>query len=367
MPEAVFEVEAVVTALEEDLGDMVDVEFTVENGTVWVLQRRSGKRSPGAAFRIARDLAEGGRITWTEALSRVTYGQFRKAQVDSIDAQDSPPCLTGIPASPGIAVGQAVFTSEAAVNSDGPVILVRQETSTDDYDGMMASVGVLTVTGGTTCHAAVVTRAAGRPCVVGATGLGITGQSYGKVSGSVVGEGDFITIDGSTGRVWLGAKKVIPGKLTESMRDVVSAAAGILKVRVRSRTAGFGSTLVPAAEYGTPEDLVEYLVKEERADALVLDLTPPESYTKKLPKSELVLAGLFPTDYSDQKWTFVTVVALCKEKEALAGLRITGVINEDTCKVLAEAGFVLEEQGPLWGTSSLAPDEVMYVACAGGK
>ncbi|CAB4919996.1 unannotated protein [freshwater metagenome] len=199
--------------LETHYRDLCDIEFTVERGKLWMLQTRVGKRTAGAAFRIACQLLDEGLITEDEALARVTGSQLAQLLVPQLAQNAGNRVLTrGIPASPGAAVGQVVFDPAIAVEwaeSGRNVVLVRRETNPDDLAGMVASVGILTARGGKTSHAAVVARGMGKPAVCGAEALRVdeaermvTVMSEGEQI--VLREGDFVSLDGATGEVFLG-------------------------------------------------------------------------------------------------------------------------------------------------------------------
>ena len=202
--------------LEQHYRDLCDVEFTVQDGRLWILQTRVGKRSPAAAFRIAHDLAQEGVITWDEALLRVDGHQLESLLHPTFDSGSTlEPIATGLAASPGASVGEAVFDSAAAVARTAAghaTVLVRSETSPDDLDGILASVAVVTARGGLTSHAAVVARGLGRTCVTSVEGLVIDERSHRAVTatGHQIAEGDVLSVDGSTGRVFTGGLAVRP-------------------------------------------------------------------------------------------------------------------------------------------------------------
>lgn len=222
------ELYAILETLEQHYRDMQDVEFTVQDGKLYILQTRNGKRSAQAAFKIAHDLAVSGIITRKEALSRVTSDLLKAANTPKIDPKFAvKPHLTGIAAGGGVVSGVAMFSSANAVNCTDPCILVTKETTPDDIAGMNASLGILTATGGLTSHAAVVARGMNKSCVVGATDLTVSGN-VAFVSGEGISftEGQKITIDGATGRVWVGIDvPVVGGTLTPEMQAMVSWAA----------------------------------------------------------------------------------------------------------------------------------------------
>ena len=199
----------VMRRLETHYRDLCDIEFTVERGKLWMLQTRVGKRTAGAAFRIAAQLVDEQLITLDEALERVTGEQLARLMFPQFDRSGERTLLAkGLAASPGAAVGAAVFDSATAVARHAAgesVILVRRETNPDDLEGMIAASGVLTSRGGKTSHAAVVARGMGRTCVCGAESIDVdVNARTARVGDEVVNEGDVIAIDGSTGEVFLG-------------------------------------------------------------------------------------------------------------------------------------------------------------------
>ncbi|MGA9746745.1 MAG: pyruvate, phosphate dikinase [Nocardioides sp.] len=205
---------AIMTTLEKHYHDMCDIEFTVEHGKLWMLQTRVGKRTPEAAFRIAVHMADEGLIDMDEALRRVTGDQLASLMFPRFDDKAERTLLAkGMNASPGAAVGKAVFDWATAVEwaeRGEDVILVRKETSPDDLHGMMVARGILTSRGGKTSHAAVVARGMGRTCVCGAESLEVDAREgeFTVRGGKTVREGDVISIDGSTGLVFEGAVPV---------------------------------------------------------------------------------------------------------------------------------------------------------------
>ncbi len=201
---------AIMQKLEEHYRDLCDIEFTVEHGKLWMLQTRVGKRTAEAAFRIAVQLVDQGMIDMDEAVRRVTGGQLAQLMFPRFDEKAEKHLVAnGMNASPGAAVGKAVFDSATAVewaDRGEPVILVRRETNPDDLRGMVAAKGVLTSRGGKTSHAAVVARGMGRTCVCGAESLDVDvkGRRFTSADGQTVAEGDLISIDGTTGEVFNG-------------------------------------------------------------------------------------------------------------------------------------------------------------------
>ncbi|MBX6383521.1 MAG: pyruvate, phosphate dikinase [Microbispora sp.] len=209
-PQAYRELLDIMATLERHYRDLCDIEFTIERGKLWMLQTRVGKRTAEAAFRIATQLVDEGLIDMDEAVARVTGDQLAQLMFPRFAATaDARRLTTGMNASPGAAVGKAVFSSERAVELAGQgeaVILVRRETNPDDLAGMIAARGVLTSRGGKTSHAAVVARGMGKTCVCGAEELEVDphARRFTAPGGIVVNEGEVISIDGSTGAVYLG-------------------------------------------------------------------------------------------------------------------------------------------------------------------
>jgi pyruvate,orthophosphate dikinase len=214
------ELMAIMAKLENHYRDLCDIEFTIERGKLWMLQTRVGKRTAGAAFRIATQLVDQGLIDLDEALQRVTGAQLTQLMFPRFDESGKPKRLTkGMNASPGAAVGKAVFSSRDAVawaERGEAVILVRRETNPDDLEGMIAARGILTSRGGKTSHAAVVARGMGKTCVCGAEELDVdTRAKTITVGGQVIREGDVLSIDGSSGAVYLGEVPVMPSPVVE--------------------------------------------------------------------------------------------------------------------------------------------------------
>jgi len=211
----------IMQTLEEHYRDLCDIEFTVERGKLWMLQTRVGKRTAAAAFRIATQLVDQGLIDLDEAVQRVTGAQLAQLMFPQFDVAAKRQLIAkGMNASPGAAVGKVVFDSYTAVKwsrSGESVILVRRETNPDDLNGMIAAAGILTSRGGKTSHAAVVARGMGKTCVCGAESLDVdTKRRILHAPGGVeIHEGDVISIDGTTGDVFLGEVPVVPSPVVE--------------------------------------------------------------------------------------------------------------------------------------------------------
>ena len=210
------ELRGIMNKLETHYRDLCDIEFTIQQGKLWMLQTRVGKRTPAAAFRVATQLVDERLITSDEAVTRVTGDQLTSLLFPQFDKNAEKKVLTkGMPASPGAAVGEIVLNNEQAesrVAARASVILVRRETNPDDLAGMVAASGVLTARGGKTSHAAVVARGMGRCCVVGAEDLAVdeeTGTVHVKSQGVTLKAGDVVAIDGTTGEVFQGEVPVV--------------------------------------------------------------------------------------------------------------------------------------------------------------
>ncbi|HYJ77071.1 MAG TPA: pyruvate, phosphate dikinase [Actinomycetes bacterium] len=211
----------IMAKLENHYRDLCDIEFTIERNKLWMLQTRIGKRTAGAAFRIATQLVDQGLIELDEALTRVTGDQLAQLMFPRFDAGAAKEQIAkGMNASPGAAVGKAVFDSdraEAMAERGERVILVRRETNPDDLNGMIAAQGILTSRGGKTSHAAVVARGMGKTCVCGAEELEVDlkARKFTARGGAVVNEGDVISIDGTSGAVYLGEVPVQPSEVVQ--------------------------------------------------------------------------------------------------------------------------------------------------------
>ncbi|AGZ44894.1 pyruvate phosphate dikinase [Actinoplanes friuliensis DSM 7358] len=292
----------IMATLEGHYRDLCDIEFTIERGKLWMLQTRVGKRTAGAAFRIAAQLVNEGMIDLDEALRRVSGAQLAQLMFPRFDLAEEPVALTkGIGASPGAAVGRAVFSAERAVElaaAGEQVILVRRETNPEDLAGMIAAQGILTARGGKTSHAAVVARGMGRTCVCGADQVEIAADRF-TTGGRTINEGDVISVDGTTGCVYLGAVPVRPSEvvqyfegeqtdsvLVDAVHKLMSHAdtTRALAVRTNADTAadaararrfgaeGIGLCRTEHMFLGDRRELVERLIlaatPTERADAL---------------------------------------------------------------------------------------------------
>ncbi|KQY20121.1 pyruvate, phosphate dikinase [Rhizobium sp. Root482] len=239
MPEAFEEFQAICQRLEGHYRDMQDLEFTIERGKLWMLQTRSGKRTAKAALRIAVDMAETGMITSNEAVCRIDPASLDQLLHPTIDPRARRDIIgSGLPASPGAATGEIVFTSEEAVAADKEgrkVILVRVETSPEDIHGMHAAQGILTSRGGMTSHAAVVARGMGIPCVSGAGNLRVDARNEQLIAaGMTLKRGDVITIDGSSGQVLKGEIPMLQPELSGDFGRIMAWADKSRRMTVRT-------------------------------------------------------------------------------------------------------------------------------------
>jgi pyruvate, orthophosphate dikinase len=321
----------IMSTLENHYRDLCDIEFTIERGKLWMLQTRVGKRTAGAAFRIAMQLVEQGLINMDEALMRVTGDQLGQLMFPRFDASgDVKQIAQGISASPGAAVGQAVFDSGRAVEQAAAgqdVILVRRETNPDDLHGMIAARGILTSRGGKTSHAAVVARGMGKTCVCGADELEVDllGRKFTAPGGVTVSAGDVISIDGTSGAVFLGEVAVVPspvveyfeGKLDPESDELVSAVNAIMKhadqrrrlgVRANSDTGDDSARAVRFGAQGIGLTRTEHMFLGERRQLVENMILADDDETRKA-----ALDALEPLQRGD----FVEILA------AMDGLPVT--------------------------------------------
>lgn len=222
-PALASELQSMLAKLEREFGDAQDVEFTIEEGKLWLLQTRAVKRTPRAAVRIAVDFVREGRVSEEEALRRLA-GLNLSALAVTRFVEAGEPIVRGIGASGGVAVGHAAFDSVSAERlaaRGDPVILVRPDTGTADIAGFRAASGIVTATGGTTAHASLVARHMGKPCVVGCEGLSVECSTRrARFASQVVEEGDWISVDGDSGGVFLGQREIITERPVTELDEV---------------------------------------------------------------------------------------------------------------------------------------------------
>lgn len=239
MPQVYAELQDNFNKLEAHYRDLQDIEFTVQQGTLWMLQTRDGKRTTKAAIKVAVDMVNEGLISKSVALGRIEPEALDQLLHPTLDPQAPRNIIaSGLPASPGAASGEVVFNAddaEKASKSGHKVILVRIETSPEDIHGMHAAEGILTSRGGMTSHAAVVARGMGRPCVSGAGSVRIDyAREKFTVMGQEIKKGDVITIDGSKGQVMLGAVPTVQPELSGDFSQLMSWADDVRRMRVRA-------------------------------------------------------------------------------------------------------------------------------------
>ena len=239
MPEAYDTLESIYKNLENHYRDMQDIEFTIQDKKLYILQTRSGKRTAAAAIRIAVEMVKEGLIDKKTALLRVKPEQLDQILHPTIDPKAKLNVLAkGLPASPGAGVGQVVFTAEHAeelVEQNKDVILVRLETSPEDIGGMHVAQGILTARGGMTSHAAVVARGMGKSCVAGCADIHVDEKNrLFTVKGTVIKQGDYITLDGSSGRVINGKAPLIQAELSGDFAKIISWADEVRRLKVRT-------------------------------------------------------------------------------------------------------------------------------------
>jgi pyruvate,orthophosphate dikinase len=313
LPDAYEEFLETARRLEEHYRDMQDVEFTVEDGRLYLLQTRAAKRTAAAALKSAVAMVDEGLITREEALARIDPAQLDQLLHPMIDpAAELEVAARGLNASPGAASGAIVFDAETAVEQakGGPVVLVRWETTPDDIAGMIAAQGILTVHGGMTSHAAVVARGMGKPCVAGCEGLTLR-DGAAVLGGQTLHEGDVITLDGGTGRVFVGRVPLVPPQINEDFETILGWADDVRRLQVR-------------ANADTPEDATR--AREFGAQGIGLTRTEHMFFgDERLPVvQEMILADteagrrvaldrLLPFQQSDFEGIF----------EAMAGLPVT--------------------------------------------
>ena len=302
MPDAFAELKRIYTVLEKHYRDMQDMEFTVEQGTLWMLQTRNGKRTAQAALRIAVELAQEKLISKDEAVSRIDPSALDQLLHPTIDPDAVRKVIaTGLPASPGAACGEIVFSSEDAetLKSQGrKVILVRMETSPEDIHGMHAAEGILTTRGGMTSHAAVVARGMGKPCVSGAGALRVDYRAQTVTAGgTTLKKGDILTIDGSTGQVLAGKVPMLEPALAGEFATLMEWAdkARRLKVRANADTPADARAAIKFGAEGIGLCRTEHMFFEEDRIRAVREMILAEDEKTR----RAALAKLLPMQRAD--------------------------------------------------------------------
>jgi pyruvate,orthophosphate dikinase len=281
LPKAYQELEQTLNILEKRYRDMCDTEFTIEQGKLYMLQTRIGKRTAAAALKIATDMVKEGLINKEEAVMRINPEQLDQLLHPRFDPSYQIKALAkGLNASPGAAVGKVVFDADLAEklgNQGEKVILTRWETTPDDLHGMVAAQGILTSHGGKTSHAAVVARGMGKPCVAGCAALEIdTEKRLFNVNGQIVREGEIISIDGTTGNVVLGAVPLVPPTPSSELKTILSWADEFRKLGVRTNA-------------DTPEDAAK--AREFKAEGIGLARTEHMFLGDRLPIVQQMILG----------------------------------------------------------------------------
>jgi pyruvate, orthophosphate dikinase len=316
MPEAFDQLLDTMHRLEEHYRDVQDIEFTVEDQRLYLLQTRSAKRTAAAAVRAAVAMVEEGLISREEAVARIDAGQLDQLLHPMLDPKaDFEVVAKGLNASPGAASGKVVFdadTAEERAKAGESVILVRWETTPDDIHGLIQAAGILTAHGGMTSHAAVVARGMGKPCVAGCEELTVdTRAKTARLAGHDLSEGDVITIDGGTGRVILGEVPLVPPQINEDFETILGWADGVRRLRVRAN-ADTPEDAAKAREFGA-EGIglcrTEHMFMAEGRLPVVREMIMAEDEEGR----RAALDRLLPMQQSDFEGIF----------EAMAGLPVT--------------------------------------------
>jgi pyruvate,orthophosphate dikinase len=341
--------------LEERYRDMQDVEFTVEDDRLYLLQTRSAKRTAAAALRCAVDMVDESLISREEAVARIDPGQLDQLLHPMIDPDAEVDVVAqGLNASPGAATGAVVFDADTAAErgrTGESVVLVRWETTPDDIHGLIHAAGILTAHGGMTSHAAVVARGMGKPCVAGCDQLSVAaGAKTATLGGHELHEGDVITIDGATGRVILGPVDLVPPRINDDFRTVLEWADAVRRLRVRAN-ADTPEDAAKAREFGA-EGIglcrTEHMFMAEGRLPIVREMIMAGSEDER----RAVLERLLPFQQQDFEGIF----------EAMAGLPVTirlldpplheflPPLDQATSERMAERIRALQEANPMLGT-----------------
>jgi pyruvate,orthophosphate dikinase len=316
LPDAYAELVETMRRLEDHYREMQDIEFTVEEGRLYLLQTRSGKRTAAAALRIAVDMVDEGAISREEAVARIDPGQLNQLLHPMLDPRaEYEVAARGLNASPGAAVGRVVLDADAAEErgkSGEDVILVRTETTPDDIHGVLEARGVLTAHGGMTSHAAVVARGMGKPCVAGCEALAIDLKARRiRLGEEEVAEGEIITIDGSTGDVIVGPVDLVPPQINENFETLLGWSDDMRRLRVRAN-ADTPEDAAKAREFGAQGIglcRTEHMFMAEERLPLVRAMIMARGEEER----RTALAELLPHQQADFEGIF----------EAMAGLPVT--------------------------------------------
>jgi pyruvate, orthophosphate dikinase len=355
MPEAFEQLVGTLERLESHYRDLQDIEFTVEEGRLYLLQTRTGKRTAAAALRVAAEMVDEGLISRDEAVARIDPAQLDHLLHPMIDPSAEVEVATrGLNASPGAASGAIVLdadTAEERGKAGESVILVRWETTPDDIHGLIEAVGVLTAHGGMTSHAAVVARGMGKPCVAGCEGLSIdTKKRTVTIAGNELREGDTITIDGGTGEVIVGSVPLVPPAIDENFGTILGWADDFRRLRVRAN-ADTPEDAAKAREFGA-EGIglcrTEHMFMAEERLPIVREMI----LAREEDERRAALDRLLPMQQSDFEGIF----------EAMAGLPVTirlldpplheflPSLEEATSDAMRDRIRQLQESNPMLGT-----------------
>ncbi|MGB4197718.1 MAG: pyruvate, phosphate dikinase [Tepidanaerobacteraceae bacterium] len=337
MPDIYKQFTDVCTLLENHYKDMQDIEFTIENGKLYILQTRNGKRTAQAAVKIAVDMVHEGLISKEQAIIQVPAGQLETLLHRRIDPNAKVEAVAkGLPASPGAASGSVVFDPDEAevMGNDGKkVILVRTETTPDDIHGIVAAQGVLTSRGGMTSHAAVVARGMGKPCVSGCEAIRIDYEKEEfQVGDTVVKKGDIISIDGSTGQVIIGEVPMVEPELSDEFNELLSWAdeARTLKVRANADTPRDAKTALEFGAEGIGLCRTEHMFMAQDRLPIVQQMIMSETKEER----EEALAKLLPIQQDDFEGIF----------EVMDGLPVTvRLLDPPLHEFLPNAEELIEE------------------------
>ena len=355
LPDAFEQLTETMRRLEEHYRDMQDIEFTVEDGRLYLLQTRSAKRTAAAALKSAVDMVEEGLISREDAVARIDAGQLDQLLHPMIDPSASVEVIAqGLNASPGAASGKIVFDADTAAergSSGDDVILVRWETTPDDIHGMIAAKGILTAHGGMTSHAAVVARGMGKPCVAGCEALSVDVQARkASLNGHDLGEGDVLTIDGGTGRVILGSVPLVPPQINEDFETILGWADDMRRLNVRAN-ADTPEDAAKAREFGAQGIglcRTEHMFMADDRLLLVREMIMASTEEER----RRALEKLLPLQQGDFEGIF----------EAMAGLPVTirlldpplheflPPLDEATDERMRERIRALQEANPMLGT-----------------
>jgi pyruvate,orthophosphate dikinase len=355
LPEAFEQLTDTMGRLERHYRDVQDIEFTVEDGRLYLLQTRSAKRTAAAALKSAADMVDEGLISREDAVARIDADQLDQLLHPMIDPSASVEVIAqGLNASPGAASGEIVFDADTAAErgSNGDdVILVRWETTPDDIHGMIAAKGILTAHGGMTSHAAVVARGMGKPCVAGCEALSVDVKARkASLNGHDLGEGDLLTIDGGTGRVILGSVPLVPPQINEDFETILGWADDMRRLKVRAN-ADTPEDAAKAREFGAQGIglcRTEHMFMADDRLPLVRDMIMASTEEER----RRALEKLLPLQQGDFEGIF----------EAMAGLPVTirlldpplheflPPLDEATDERMRERIRALQEANPMLGT-----------------